>query len=136
MINLWKRSAFFRSLLMAILAFLIWGSWAYWANVSQDAAKAPFSALGQGLLSFMFTLVGSLMIEWLFQFLPTVIWPPYTAALMVSFTMVLLSIAMHWWIGTPSILLTVLPNALVSLLYCLTYSMGLERLAKANWVEA
>jgi hypothetical protein len=117
-----------RSLLAAATGFVFYGGWAYYINYSyshQAALKALFT---QGCYSFILTLIMTYTMERLFglsehtgvRFLLTFV---VTSLLLYS-----TSWGINVWSGTPEILLTILPGAIIGTCYTLLYTLTLFKL--------
>ena len=124
-----KRKSTRRIYISGILAFLIYGSWAAYANSDYGFLISLRSFLAQGLLSLFVTMVMTFGMEavfsrvkWLFcRFILTAFGP---LLLLLGFM-----IFVHWLIDTPHILKTVAPSAIVGTLYCVIYTIGLSKVS-------
>lgn len=104
--------------LSAGMAFLLWGSWAYYANVGTSASKALSAGFTQGTASFVITLVMVRLVSWFFRCLPRhFLAIPVAALLTVTLTGSCL-VAIHSWAGTPQILDTIAPALTVAFGFC------------------
>lgn len=123
------RSSYSRVLISALLALLAYGAWAYWVNRDHGETMASRAAMTQGGYSFLLTLCLTLMIEWLFGM--TRHWR-YQQWLLSIFTCLCLyasSYTVNAWAGTPEIFATILPSALMSTLYTVSYIYSLKKLS-------
>lgn len=111
----------------AALAFIIWGSWAYYANSGSDTRL--ISALTQALASFCITLILVHMVTFIFHLLPKtplrIILP---AIISVSLTGSALILA-HTLAGTSKILLTIAPALTVAFTFCVVTALKLNKTA-------
>lgn len=103
-----------------MLAFLLWGSWAYYVNQQHsdgDSASAVVSGLTQGIGSFCITLFMVKSVCWLYQRLPaTPLRMVLPAMITVSLTGTLLLTA-HLIVGTADIAGTLIPALTVALCF-------------------
>lgn len=120
-----------RALLSAVWSALTWGTWAFIANfVSlKTALVAGFS---QASVSFVTTLIGSILLELLFVSLGG-----STLAITMSVAIVSsISLTSMLWVHlsneTPNVILTILPIYIVVVSYCYFYLLGLRNLANAR----
>ena len=118
----------FRVLFPAVAGFLFYGTWAFGANFGHGHVAAIKAACTQGSYSFTITLVLALVIEWLhrvLQRLPHHSWlVGFIACLALYFT----SWSVNVVTGTPNILLTILPGAVISTIYTISYIVALNKL--------
>lgn len=116
-----------RSLLSAVAGFTGFGVWAYWANIEHGQGAALKAALTQGSFSFIVTFVNTHIIECVYRALDD---KRCSLAATVLFTSVLVC-AMSWLInvvlGTPEILITILPGCVISVAYALAYTLTLRK---------
>ena len=114
------------NLISAILAFFLWGSWAYYINKSEVSHIGFVSGVTQGVASFVTTLIVVYIVTSIYNFfpnkllrllMPTVI----TVACIGGFLILVHSLA-----GTPRILATVSPSLAIGSLFCVltTYKLG------------
>ena len=114
--------------LSASLAFLIWGSWAFFINDDGVSHSGVVSAITQGSYSFIITLLMTHFITFQFNRISNgiyqIIVPP---VITVSISGTIL-IYIHKMAGTPSILFTVSPALTVALLFSFytVYKLHLE----------
>ncbi len=116
--------------LSAILAFLLWGGWAFFVNHDMESNSGAIAAITQGSYSFIVTLLMTHLIAFQFNKLSSsilrIILPP---VMTVGITSIIL-IYVHTMAGTPSILLTVSPALTAALLFSLytTYKLHVASL--------
>jgi hypothetical protein len=122
--------ALVRLLMPALIGFIFYGGWAFWANSEYGLTMAFKAAFIQGSYSFTITLVLALKIEWLFLRFKS--WPAhlYLIGLISCSFLYLSSWSINYYAGTPNILLTILPGAAVSTVYTIIYIIGLNKLEK------
>lgn len=119
-----------RILIPPFTGFLFYGGWAFVVNIGYGQMLALKAAITQGGYSFTITLVLALMIEWLF--LRTKQWPfrLYFIGVIACSLLYVTSWSLNYLAGTPNILLTILPGAVVSTIYTIIYIIGLNKLDK------
>jgi len=109
---------FYQAFLAACFFGLLWGGWAYWANRSHGTPAATKAFVTQFSFSFIATFFFALIVEHLY--LSHTSWSGkilFSGILPVSFMIALLS-AVHYFRGTPNILVTVTPSSTIAALYC------------------
>jgi len=117
--------------LSAFVAFLIWGSWAYFLNHKNDngTASGLVSGITQGIASFVITLLMVRAVTYVYGKLPNTKWAiAIPAVVTVSITGSCL-ILIHWLVGTQNISTTVILPLLVAFIFCLftTYPVSLTQ---------
>ncbi|WP_298869373.1 hypothetical protein [uncultured Gimesia sp.] len=122
------RTSWLFNLVSAFLAFMLWGSWAYYINSANSAQSGIISALTQGTASFMITFVMVRAVTYLYHYFQN----PVTkivlpAIVVVSFTSVLL-VNVHTLMGTPRVFYTILPGLTVAFCFCLLTSFKLLKI--------
>lgn len=124
----------FRTLSSAVLSMVTWGGWALWVNgwQSEPGMHAGFS---QGLTSFITTLFGSVLLEWLFNRFGPGLNGCITSATVVSSISLTLMLIVHQSTNTPHIFMTVMPVYAVVVLYCSAYVATLRKLALSGGVR-
>ncbi len=130
MFDLLRRSKLFRSLMAATAGFTFYGGWAFLINHDHGLMVALKAGATQGSYSFILTLCLSFFMEWLFQISNQ---PKWQFSLTL-FTTCGLIYTTSWGVnalaGTPEILLTILPGAIISSLYTLSYTLALFKLQR------
>ncbi len=119
--------------LSAFFAFLLWGGWSFYINMSQGGLKTGIiSGLAQGICSFIITLFITFLIEKQFNFYKSVparlILPPVCTVLFTGSCLVLV----HTLIQTPAILKTVAPALTVALLFAFVTNIKLYKQLKTQ----
>ncbi|WP_111860164.1 hypothetical protein [Acinetobacter sp. CFCC 10889] len=114
--------------LSAFFAFLLWGSWSFYINMSQGSLKAGIiSGLAQGICSFIITLVITHLIEKQFNFYQAqglkLLLPPICTVLFTGSILVLV----HHLIQTPNILKTVAPALTVAFIFAFVTNLKLYK---------
>jgi hypothetical protein len=124
-------SAYWRVTFMCVLAFAVYGGWAFWVNLGYGLEVALTAGLAQGVSSTISTLIISAVIEYCFErfrhrrgglFLAWVIPPTLTGLMHAAF---------QWVVGTPQIFITVLFSVFMGYLFGAVYVRGLIRLTRA-----
>jgi len=114
--NYIKTSKYF-TYISALLAFILWGGWAYYVNDEFGSKSRILSSITQGTFSFIITLLMTKLIAYQYNIYPgklfKIIFPP---VITVSATGTLL-VLIHIKVGTNSIFKTVYPALTVSLIF-------------------
>jgi hypothetical protein len=117
--NKFIQTSRFFNLLSALLAFFLWGGWAYYINGGHGIYIRIISSLAQGTASSLITLFMIHVATYIFyklfnsimrMILPSVITVGFTGSCLVF---------MHYCIGTPNIFYTVTPALSVAFAFCL-----------------
>ncbi len=116
-----------KDLPFALLAFVFWGAWAYYANSEAGFSVAWVSALSQGLFSMMMTFfIGFVTVALFHRFaspLTQLLMPSLLVLMMTSVCLSLLHVA----IGTPELLLTISPALAVGYLFSLFKTIQIKK---------
>lgn len=122
------RSPAVRTLGSAILSLLTWGGWAWLVN-GWSTHEGMRAGASQGVTSFITTLTGSMMLEWLFlRFGPQ--WRGCVAsAAVVSSISLSLMLVVHINMHTPNLFFTIAPIYFIVVLFCTSYVVTLRKLA-------
>lgn len=116
------------NLFSALLAFVLWGGWAYYINSASSAKSGVVSALTQGTASFLITLfmvhAVSFLFHWFQNPVTKVLLP---AIVVVSFTSLCL-VNVHLLMGTPRVFYTIFPALTVAFSFCLYTSFKLLKI--------
>lgn len=103
--------------LSALLAFLLWGGWAFYINHDAESYSGLISGITQGSCSFIITLLMTQFIVLQFNRFASgmfrIVLPPVITVSITGTFLVLI----HIMVETPSILFTVSPALTVALLY-------------------
>ena len=122
------RSPKARILLAAACGLIGYGGWAYIVNLDHGVSAAFKAALTQGGYSFAVTLVLTLLMESVYPLSDK----PWLRFNLTCTLTCLMLYATSWGInalvGTPEILLTILPGAVISTVYTVSYTLALGRL--------
>ena len=118
------QSQWFRTFGPALAGFLAYGGWAFFCNY-QTSLNAGFKAgLVQGSFSFLITIFFNGVMEYLYAR-----WKSrYLISILCSGSLVMTSFSINWLAGTPNILPTIAPGALLGSIYVFGYVKGLESL--------
>ncbi len=111
--------------LSALIAFLLWGGWAFYINNNATVHTGVISGLTQGTASFMITLFLVHSVTRLYhRFSHPIVKLLFPAIMTVSFTGSCL-LFIHLVAKTPHIILTILPAITVAFSFCLftTYKL-------------
>lgn len=120
----------FRIIFIGLIAFFLYGSWAFYINSDFGHAVALRSGIAQGMLSFSVTTMMSYAMEFFYnriawrwcRFVITAYFPLICVLYFMAFV--------HFLIGTPNIIETITPSMVIGTLYCTSYTIGLSRLSK------
>lgn len=115
----------------AVIGFAFYGSWAVWANFDSQApsslAIALRSGLLQGSMSFAVTLGGTTLMKALFAGTGAIWWRFSRAVLGTLLSIYAVIISAHLLNHTPHILLTLAPGLPITVVFCLSFCLGLAR---------
>lgn len=112
---------------MAGLAgFLVYGSWAAYANFDHGMSIATRSGLVQGTYSLVLTFAMTLVTEWLFGRLCRLPGGMVFTVVIVSGVLFATAYVIHRLVGTPEILMTILPGFVIGSIYTSIYVLGLS----------
>ena len=118
---------FFRSLLAGVAGFIGYGGWAWYANLAHGDFIAMRSGLVQGSYSLVLTFLMTLVTEFMyarFRTMPAAV--PLTTAL-ISVVLFVSAYSIHMIVGTPEILMTIMPGWIIGSIYTFVYILGLQR---------
>ncbi|MFT6103281.1 MAG: hypothetical protein ACJA2B_001732 [Candidatus Endobugula sp.] len=116
--------------LSAVLAFVLWGGWAFYINNTSETRFV--SATTQALASFGITFILVHMVTYIFHLLPvTPMRIALPAAISVSITGSGLVVA-HTLAGTPRIFFTIAPALAVAFVFCVYTALKLHRATTDN----
>ena len=125
--NTVKTSQHFRYI-SGLLAFMLWGGWAYFVNNTHSNYTGVISGLAQGTASFVITLFMVHFVTYLYpKFKHPVSKLLLPAITTVSFTCFCL-VLIHTLAGTPNILYTISPALTVAFLFCVYTSFKLHKI--------
>jgi hypothetical protein len=116
-----------RSLGAGLAGFVVYGGWAYWANLGHGQAMGMRAGLLQGGYSFALTFFSTLMMEWLYR---RCAGHAHARLLTIAATgAILLAVpaTLHMLAGTPEILMTVAPGFAIGMVYTTVYVTALAR---------
>ncbi len=119
-----------RALLVGVGAFLLFGSWALFANRAHSNEAMARAGLAQGGMSFVSSTMGVLLLEYLYGLGRT---PTQRLLLgIVATPLAILAIMTtgHLLAGTPNVVRTLLPSWISGAIFCVTYTLNLRRLSK------
>lgn len=101
----------------AILAFILWGTWAYFMNI--ESSNNLLSATTQGISSFVITLIMIKIIKYFYNLFPKNKFYFIFPSLITVFITSSFVVGIHVFINTQNILITVLPTVIVAFLFAL-----------------
>ena len=123
-----RTAATLRSLGAALAGFLAYGGWAFFVNQSHGQDMGLRAGLTQGSYSFLLTLTTTYLMEYLlmlFADLPGRRFVPIAVTVAITFAT---AYGINWIMGTPEILLTILPGFIIGAVYTVSYVMALTTL--------
>ncbi len=116
----------------ACLGALFYGSWGVFANSAHGVEIALRSGAAQGAMSFVVTLTGTTLMHRLYAGAGAVWWRSVRAVFGALGMIYGLIVGVHWWLGTPEILLTLAPGLPITIGFCLVFMLSLVRLDVAG----
>ncbi|QDV19746.1 hypothetical protein Pan153_44140 [Gimesia panareensis] len=122
------RTSWHFNLISAVLAFLLWGGWAFVMNSGESVNRGLVAGLTQGTASFLITLCMVHAVTYLFhRFEKPLVKVVLPACIVICFTGFCL-VNVHTLMGTPRILVTILPALMVAFSFCMFTSWRLLRI--------
>tara|TARA_R110002095_G_scaffold273_1_gene1689 strand:+ start:2105 stop:2494 length:390 start_codon:yes stop_codon:yes gene_type:complete len=115
-----------RLLVTAISSATFYGGWALFVNWNTESRVASTTA--QALCSFIAGYYVASLVEFVFGLLERP-WRVPIASTVPYFGVLGIFAGIHYWIGTPHILYTLLPNIIVGTAYFILYCVKLEKFA-------
>ena len=107
-----------------------YGLWAWWANLAHGDMVAIRSGLVQGGYSLVLTFVMTLVTEVVHLKLRHLPGAAFVTTAMLSVLLFVSAYVIHRLVGTPEILMTILPGWVIGTLYTFFYILGLSRLTR------
>ncbi len=120
-------SSLMRSFLSGIAGFIAYGGWAYYVNLDHDADLAMMIGLVQGSYSFVLTFVMTLTTESLYKRFKESKNQVLFVMITVCAGLFTTPYVIHMFIGTPEILMTILPGFVIGMIYTWVYVVGLKK---------
>jgi len=114
-----------RSLISAVTGFLFYGGWAYFVHMDHGFDISSKAFLTQGTISFCVTLVLTQFMELAFAYAKSWKFVYWFVAILTSALVAIISLSINLWVGTPEVLLTILPGLIISTVYSFSYSRAL-----------
>jgi hypothetical protein len=111
----------------ALMAFLLWGSWAWYANGADNEWHTLLSAIAQGSSSFFITLGLVALVSRLYHHFEHPLARVWLPAVIVTIFSSSLLLVVHLGVGTQQILQTILPPSTVAFLFCLFTSVKMQK---------
>ncbi len=112
-----------RSTAAGLAGFVVYGGWAFFANMGHGEDIAMRSGLVQGSYSLVLTFIMTLVTEFLYLRLLNV----SVSALVVSVILFSSAYSIHVLVGTPEIFMTIFPGWVIGSIYTVFYLLGLQR---------
>ena len=119
-----------RILFFSVGAFFLYGGWAVFANSQHGLRRGLLSGFAQGLMSLLSTALLTTGIERLFLWLEPGRGRFWMAGLGPCWAVCSLMSLVHWLLGTPEVLKTIMPSVVVGTLFAISYTLGLTRLER------
>lgn len=119
-----------RLLLPPIAGFFFYGGWAYLANFGHSSTAAFKAFFTQGSYSFVITLTLALAIEGMFRWMKKIAYRACWVTLIACLMLYSSSWTVNYIAGTPNIILTILPGAIVSTVYTILYVWTLNKVSR------
>ncbi len=118
------------NLISAILAFVLWGGWAYVVNGganTETVRGAPLAAaITQGCGSFIATLIMVRLVSWLYNLLPVTFMRMILPAIITATITGSCLATAHAIVGTPEIIRTIAPALIVAFCFNLYTTFKLQ----------
>jgi len=111
----------------AIMAFIIWGGWAFYVNGDLGIEVRITSGLAQGTASLIITLIMVRAVAGIFYRLPN---NPLRLVLPAVITVCITGsglVLVHTFVGTPRIVPTIFPALTVAFIFCVYTALKLHR---------
>lgn len=125
-----------RALLVGGAAFLLFGSWALFANRAHPWPAMARAALAQGVFSFLSSTFSVLLLEYLYGLGSTPARRIALAAIGTPATILLAMTCGHLVAGTPNVVATLLPSWISGSIFAVVYTLNLRRLERADLAAA
>lgn len=123
------RASLLRSAGSALAGFLVYGAWAWFANMDHGDAMARRAGLLQGSYSFVLTFCSTLLMEWIYGRCAGAAHARLVTIGLTGAVLLTVPVTLHLLAGTANILLTILPGFFVGMAYTTAYVSALARLA-------
>ncbi|QDT44214.1 hypothetical protein Pan241w_43220 [Gimesia alba] len=114
--------------LSAVLAFLLWGGWAYHINSASSPQSGVVAALTQGTASFLITLFMVHAVTFLFHRFQKPFVKVILPAVLVNSVTGFCLVSVHTLMGTPRVFATILPALTVAFSFCIFTACKLLKL--------
>ncbi len=118
-----------RAFAAGVLGFLAYGTWGWWVNAEFGQMVGVRAGLVQGSYSFLLTFTSTLLVEWLFERMRGCPWPVVSTTALTSLMLFLVAYGVQFAVGTPQVLLTILPGFLIGSCYTAVYVVALAKLS-------
>lgn len=116
----------------AVVACVVQGSWAAYANHGAGLRAALRATVAQAVYAFFGAAFMTLLMEWLFS-LPARPAARFAASTLGSMsTMLVVLVTVHVVNGTPNLVLTMVPSLVILVVYSTLYSASLLRKLRAS----
>lgn len=107
------------NLFSAGFAFIVWGGWAFFVNISHSYKHGVISGIAQGIASAIVTLFMVYVVTFLYHRFEKPVFKLLLPALLTVIFTTSCTALIHTMVGTPRIFFTILPAFTVGFLFCL-----------------
>jgi len=118
----------FRTTISALAAFIAYGLWAFYVNMDHGTNVGIKSALTQGSYSCVLTLSMAYITEWIYQLSSQQRFQLQATFIITCLLLYSTSWGINALLGTPEILMTIFPGAVIGTLYTFGYTLTLSKL--------
>ena len=119
-----------RSFISALTGLIFYGGWAYFVHYDYGNIVALKAFCTQGLVSFTITLVLTQSMELLYKRFNSPKIAYWCTAVTISLLVILFSMTINIIVGTPKVLMTILPGSIISAIYTFSYVRLLSHIKK------
>ena len=130
-----RGSGLLRSITAGLAGFVVYGSWAYYINLTHGFEIGMRAGLVQGSYSLVLTLSTTLLMEYLLTSFQSVKGQAVLTILITSVITFVTAFAIHRLFGTPEILMTIAPGFFIGALYTVFYVFSVNRLNRISESE-
>lgn len=110
-----------RSFISALTGFIFYGGWAYFVHYDYGYNVALKAFCTQGLVSFSVTLVLTQSMEMLYRCFTDPRVAYWSTAVIISLLVMVFSYTINVIVGTPEVIMTILPGSIISSMYTFSY---------------
>jgi len=121
-----------RSFISALTGLIFYGGWAYFVHYDYGNIVALKAFCTQGLVSFTITLVLTQSMELLYRCFRSPKVAYWFTAVIISVLVILFSMTINIIVGTPKVIMTILPGSIISTIYTFSYARLLSHIKKGE----